>query len=71
MSTHDIGLKDLTGALQLMDKLNPVYLFVISIINLQQQSIELSPEIARILPSLKIQIFELVERIENKLITIL
>jgi hydrogenase maturation protease len=66
MSTHDIGLKDLTGALQLLDKITAVYLFVVSIDNLQQQSIELSPDITAILPSLKMQLFELVQRISNR-----
>lgn len=71
MSTHDIGLKDLTGALQLMDKMTSVYLFVVSIDSLQQQSIELSPEIAAVLPLLKQQLFELIERVQHRLTAVL
>lgn len=71
MSTHDIGLKDLTGALQLMDKMTSVYLFVVSIDSLQQQSIELSPEMAAVLPLLKQQLFELIERVQHRLTAVL
>ena len=45
MSTHDIGLKDLVGALQLMDKMPQIDLYVVSIDSVQQQTVELSPQI--------------------------
>jgi len=50
MSTHDIGLKDLVSALHLLDKMPDIDLFVVSIISIQQQGIELSPEIERVVP---------------------
>ena len=58
MSTHDIGLKDMVSALQLMDKMPVIHLFVISIESLQQQGIELSHEIEKVIP-------DLVERVSN------
>ncbi|EHQ29318.1 hydrogenase maturation protease [Mucilaginibacter paludis] len=51
MSTHDIGLKDLVSALHLLDQMPEIDLFVISIASVQQQGIELSPNIERIVPS--------------------
>ncbi|MGF2411957.1 hydrogenase maturation protease [Ferruginibacter sp.] len=52
MSTHDIGLKDMVSALQLMDKMPVIHLFVVSIESLQQQGIELTDEIAKAIPLL-------------------
>ena len=37
MSTHDIGLRDMVNALQLMDKMPNIHLFVVSIESVQQQ----------------------------------
>ncbi|MBK8701661.1 MAG: hydrogenase maturation protease [Saprospiraceae bacterium] len=45
MSTHDIGLKDLVSALQLLGKMPEIDLYVVSIESLQQQFVGLSPEI--------------------------
>jgi hydrogenase maturation protease len=52
MSTHDIGLKDMVSALQLLGKMPNIQLFVVSIESLQQQGIELTPEIDAVVPSL-------------------
>jgi hydrogenase maturation protease len=52
MSTHDIGLKDMVSALQLLGKSAVMHLFVISIESLQQQGIELTDEIKKVIPSL-------------------
>jgi len=46
MSTHDIGLKDLVGALQLLGTMPEIDLYVVSINSIQEQGIELSPEIS-------------------------
>jgi hydrogenase maturation protease len=46
MSTHDIGLKDLVGALQLLGTMPEIDLYVVSIKSIQDQGIELSPEIS-------------------------
>jgi hydrogenase maturation protease len=63
MSTHDIGMKDLIEALTLLGTLPKIYLFAVSIETLQQQQVTLSPEIAAVLPELRRQVFELVERL--------
>ncbi len=63
MSTHDIGLKDMVSALQLMGKMPDVQLFVVSIESLQQQGITLTPEIENALPILKSKIKELLSKL--------
>jgi hydrogenase maturation protease len=63
MSTHDIGLKDLVGALQLLDRMPEVHLFVVSINSIQDQGIELTETAIKTLPELKDQITALVERL--------
>lgn len=52
MSTHDIGLKDMVSALQLMGKMPEIHLFTVSIESLQQQGITLTPRVAAVLPAL-------------------
>ena len=61
MSTHDIGLKDMVSALQLMNKMPNIHLFVVSIESIQQQGIELTSPIIHILPLLIDQIINLSE----------
>ena len=56
MSTHDIGLKDMVSALQLLGRMPEIDLFVVSIATIQQQGIELTPEIAAIVPELEEQV---------------
>jgi hydrogenase maturation protease len=53
MSTHDIGLKDLVGALQLLGRMPEIDLFVVSIRSIQEQGIELTPEIEQIMDMLE------------------
>jgi hydrogenase maturation protease len=53
MSTHDIGLKDLVGALQLLGRMPVIDLYVVSIASIQEQGIELSEEIKKVLPVLR------------------
>lgn len=52
MSTHDIGLKDMVCALQLMNKMPVIHLFVVSIESLQQQGVELTDETKKVMPLL-------------------
>jgi hydrogenase maturation protease len=56
MSTHDIGLKDLVGALQILGKMPEISLFIVSINSIQEQGTALNPEIKEILPELRKQI---------------
>jgi hydrogenase maturation protease len=52
ISAHDIGLKDLVSALQLLDKMPDLYLIVVSIESIQQQGMELTKEIEGCIPLL-------------------
>ena len=56
MSTHDIGLKDLVSALQILGKMPEIDLFVVSIASIQQQGIELTAGVENIIPVLTDQI---------------
>ncbi len=60
MSTHDIGLKDMVCAVQVLGKMPEIDLFVVSIETIQQQGIELTPEIEKVVP-------EIIERIQTLL----
>ncbi len=53
MSTHDIGLKDLVGALQLLGRMPEIILYIVSINSIQEQGTELNPEIENVLPELR------------------
>jgi hydrogenase maturation protease len=66
MSTHDIGLKDMVSALQLLDKMPDIHLFVVSIESLQQQGIELTEPVEKAIPGLMIKILELAMELKNK-----
>jgi hydrogenase maturation protease len=65
MSTHDIGLKDMVSALQIMGKTPEIHLFVVSIESLQQQGIALTEEIEAIMPWLTDLVLEEIEKISN------
>lgn len=52
MSTHDIGLKDLVSALQLLGRMPQIHLYVVSIASIQEQGIELTPHIQSVVPQL-------------------
>lgn len=66
MSTHDIGLRDMVNALQLMDKMPEIYLFVVSIESIQQQGILLTPVIEKTIPILIEQVLELAELLQDE-----
>jgi hydrogenase maturation protease len=72
MSTHDIGLKDMVSALQLMGKMPIIDLFVVSIETIQQQGIELTPTIENVTPiiidkvkTLMLEILDEVHQVER------
>lgn len=70
MSTHDIGLRDMVNALQLMDKMPEIYLFVVSIESIQQQGIELTPTIEKTIPVLIEKVLELANQLQEKSILV-
>lgn len=63
MSTHDIGLKDMVSALQLMGKMPKIFLMLVSIESLQQQQVHLTPAIEAQMPAL-------LRRIRNLVVTV-
>ena len=63
MSTHDIGLRDLLEGLQVMGRMPKVYLFVVSIIELQEMHIGLSPEVEAVMPELAERVRGLAEEL--------
>jgi hydrogenase maturation protease len=65
MSTHDIGLKDMVSALQFMDKMPVIDLFVVSIASIQDQGIQLTSPIQKILPALLDQVKALADEINT------
>ncbi len=66
MSTHDIGLKDMVSALQLLGKMPDIHLFTVSIKSIQQQGITLSPEIEKVMPDLLEKIDHLVIQLSSE-----
>jgi hydrogenase maturation protease len=66
MSTHDIGMRDLVNALQLLGKMPDVWLVTVSIETLQQQGIELTPVIQNVLPCLQKKTSQLIESLACK-----
>lgn len=69
MSTHDIGLKDMVSALQWMEKMPDIRLFVVSIESIQQQGIEMTPAVKRVIPDLMHRVLDLAHEIEKEKIT--
>ena len=67
MSTHDIGMKDLISALQILGKMPEIDLLVVSIESIQQQGIELTPEIENIVPNLIDQVKQLLLKYHGEL----
>ncbi|MBL7742316.1 MAG: hydrogenase maturation protease [Chitinophagaceae bacterium] len=66
MSTHDIGLKDMIGALHLLDRAPEIHLLVVSIASLQQQGTGLTEEIEAIMPLLFEKVTEMIGGITER-----
>ncbi len=66
MSTHDIGMKDLIDAMTLMGTVPKIHLITVSIESLQQQAINLSPEIEAVLPKLESIAREIINSIRDQ-----
>ena len=52
LSSHDIGLRDLLEGLTILDRMPEIFLFAVSIHTVQSQTIDLSPDLQGVLPSL-------------------
>lgn len=66
ISAHEIGLQDMITVMALTDKLPDIYLFTVSVKNINEVRIRLSPEIAACLPALKKQVRHLVNRLNTE-----
>ena len=67
LSAHDVGLKDMIEAVYLMEKVPDIYLFTVSIEELNPMTIELSEKVKEAIPKLINQIFEQSEKLHLKL----
>ena len=63
MSTHDIGLKDLIDSASILGKLPPLHLIIVTIKTIQPMDLDLSPEVALVLPDVYRQVLEVLEKI--------
>lgn len=63
MSTHDIGLKDLIDSASILGKLPPLHLIVVTIKTIQPMDMQLSPEVARVLPEVHGVVLKVLEKI--------
>lgn len=66
LSVHDVGLKDMIEAVYLMEKVPNIYLFTVSIEELNPMTIELSPNVKSALPQLAQNILELSQKLQLK-----
>lgn len=66
LSAHDIGLKDLIEALILSDKLPEIFLFTVSIAEIQHMVTELSPSLESALEPLFKDVIALISKIETE-----
>ncbi len=61
LSTHDIGLKDLVSALQLLGKMPDIRLMAVSIASIQEQGITLSKELEWYMDGLVMEVIHMVD----------
>lgn len=66
LSAHDIGLKDLIESLILCEKLPEIFLFTVSIDEIQHMVTELSAKVQATLPELFDQVKELIGKIKQE-----
>ena len=65
LSSHDIGLRDLVEGLAILVRLPKIYLFIVSVEEIQSQCIELSPQVQSVLPLLEEKVKLLVETLQQ------
>ncbi len=66
LSAHDIGLKDLIEAAFLLDELPEIHLITVTIENIQQMEVKLSPEIENTIPEIKNMIIQIIDSLSKK-----
>ena len=60
MSAHEIGLRDMIDAMYLTGKMPDIVLIVISVVNINEIGMELSPEVEAVIP-------EVIQLVKNQL----
>jgi hydrogenase maturation protease len=65
MSTHDIGLKDLIDSASVLGKLPPLHLIIVTIKGIQPMDMDLSPEVAAVLPDVHRTVLDILEKINS------
>jgi len=68
LSVHDVGLKDMIESVYLMEKIPDIYLFTVSIKEIDPMWVGLSPRVSEAMPELIEQIIKLSESLHNKLV---
>jgi len=67
LSVHDVGLKDMIESVYLMEKIPDIYLFTVSIKEIDPMWVGLSPEVKNAIPELIEQIIKLSESLHTNL----
>lgn len=65
LSSHDIGLRDLVEGLAILGRLPRIYLYVVSVEEVQSQCIELSAPVQNVLPVLEEKVKLLVKTLQE------
>ena len=68
MSTHEIGLKDLVESLSLVGRLPKIYLYVVTVEDIANLHVGLSPKVNAVLPELKKTVLEKAKELSETLI---
>lgn len=67
LSVHDVGLKDMIESVYLMEKIPDIYLFTVSITEIDPMWVGLSPRVKNAIPELIEQIIKLSESLHTHL----
>lgn len=68
LSSHDIGLRDLVEGLAILGRLPKMYLYTVSVAEIQPQCITLSPTVKAALTPLQKQVFDLVQELQERVL---
>ena len=66
MSTHDIGLRDVVEALSIQNALPKIYLFVVSVNELQSMTIGLSPAVQKAADEVADAMYTLMQKLNSE-----
>jgi len=66
LSGHNFGLKDMVEILTMFGRMPDIYLYTVSIDNMDPMVTELSPKVQASLSNLKIKILDLIDELKTK-----